>query len=237
MDYLLTIATSADERTRGAQVAVLPVGSFEQHGDYLPLITDTVIACLIASEIAVEYDLMVLPPITMSCSHEHAAWPGTISISARTLHRAINDIADSAALQGIRQLLIVNAHGGNYVLANIVQEANIGTPRMALYPSREDWEIARRFAGMTTVGHDDMHAGELEVSILLARCPSLVLPGWETSDHDAPDRPLMLTLGMRAYAPAGVIGRPSRATADKGDAVLESLRLGARVYLAGLSEH
>jgi hypothetical protein len=36
----------------GAKCALLPVGSFEQHGDYLPLITDTVVACVIAQELA-----------------------------------------------------------------------------------------------------------------------------------------------------------------------------------------
>ena len=42
MDQLLPTTTTADEKTRGAKCAVLPVGSFEQHGDYLPLVTDTV---------------------------------------------------------------------------------------------------------------------------------------------------------------------------------------------------
>jgi len=48
MDPLITMASSRDEQDRAARVAVLPVGSFEQHGDFLPLITDTVVACLIA---------------------------------------------------------------------------------------------------------------------------------------------------------------------------------------------
>lgn len=42
MTDLITTATSKDEAERGATIALLPVGSFEQHGDYLPLATDTV---------------------------------------------------------------------------------------------------------------------------------------------------------------------------------------------------
>lgn len=73
---LITTATSSDESERAASVAVLPVGSFEQHGAHLPLVTDTVVACAIAKAVAERYDLFLLPPVTISCSHEHAAWRG-----------------------------------------------------------------------------------------------------------------------------------------------------------------
>src|SRR5438034_1467815 len=79
--FLLPTATSGDERARAARTAVLPVGSFEQHGEYLPLITDTVVACLVADRIAADYRVLLLPPLTISCSHEHAGFAGTASIS------------------------------------------------------------------------------------------------------------------------------------------------------------
>jgi len=78
-----------------------------------------VVACVIAREVTAAYNLWLLPPITISCSDEHAAWPGTVSISARTLHQLINDIADSARQAGADKLVIVNGHGGNYVLTRI----------------------------------------------------------------------------------------------------------------------
>jgi creatinine amidohydrolase len=76
MNHILPTATTSDEKSRNAVCAVLPVGSFEQHGDYLPLITDTVIAAAISRELASRYSLLQLPPITVSCSHEHSAWHG-----------------------------------------------------------------------------------------------------------------------------------------------------------------
>jgi creatinine amidohydrolase len=220
---LLPRDTTEDAGQRRAAVAVLPIGSFEQHGAFLPLTTDTVVACTIARELAAAHPVQVLPPVTVSCSHEHAEWPGTVSISATTLYAVVRDIADSLRRSGIGSLILVNGHGGNYVLRNIVQEsAGIGT-RMALFPGTADWNAARTRAGVQTPSHSDMHAGEVETSILLHAHPELVRPGFETSDFLADDRKHLLTLGMPAYTKSGVIGRPSLASADKGKKLLASL--------------
>lgn len=223
MNHLLPTSTTTDEQQRNAQVAILPIGSFEQHGSYLPLITDTAIAAAISRELANTYPLLHLPPITMSCSHEHSAWPGTVSISARTLFSVVEDIADSVSRSGASALVLVNGHGGNYVLSNIVQEANTRGSRMALFPSGQDWRDARSAAQLETTMHQDMHAGEIETSILLYAHPELVRDGYETADWVSDDRRHLLVEGMTAYTTSGVIGRPSLASADKGKAVLASL--------------
>jgi creatinine amidohydrolase len=68
---------------------------------------------------------------------------------------------------GFGSLVLVNGHGGNYVLSNLVQEASAAGRRMALFPGREDWKKARLDAALETTDHEDMHAGELETSVLL----------------------------------------------------------------------
>ncbi|MFJ3982137.1 creatininase family protein [Streptomyces fungicidicus] len=224
---LLPADTTEDVRNRGAgvsrQIAVLPVGSFEQHGPYLPLSTDTLVACAIARATADVHPVHLLPPVTISCSHEHAAWPGTVSLSSVTLHAVIRDVADSLRRSGVDTLVLVNGHGGNYVLGNAVQESSARGERMALFPAAEDWETARVRAGVATSLLTDMHAGEIETSILLHTHPELLRPGYETSDHIADDRRHLLTSGMSAYTDSGVIGRPSLASAEKGKKLLESL--------------
>lgn len=222
MNHILPTATTSDEKERAAVCAVLPVGSFEQHGDYLPLITDTVIASAISRELANTYPLLQLPPITISCSHEHSAWRGTVSISSSTLHSIIDDIYRSLTDAGLTSLAILNCHGGNYVLANIVQEGNACGKRMALFPSSRDWADARQSAGLATSTHEDMHAGELETSILLHVNPKLVRDGYRAADWTADDRRHLLTTGMSGYTQTGVIGRPSLASAEKGKALLAS---------------
>ncbi|MFD7163113.1 creatininase family protein [Streptomyces violascens] len=232
---LLPTITTVDVQEQAPRVAVLPIGSYEQHGEHLPLITDTAIACVLVRELAAAYPVLALPPISIACSHEHGTWAGTVSISARTLHTVITDIAESLAASGIRKLVLVNAHGGNYVLSNIVQEANLTEPRMTLFPSGREWDRAREHAGLESNGHDDMHAGEIETSILLHAEPSLVRPGYESADHLS-ERPFLLTLGMKAYTETGVIGSPSYATAEKGKAVLASLTESFIDHLAVLGE-
>ncbi len=228
---LLPADTTLDERDRAAAVALLPIGSFEQHGPHLPLTTDTVVACTLAAGIAATYPVRRLPPITISCSHEHAAWPGTVSISATTLVAVVADVAASVHRAGVGSLVLVNGHGGNYVLGNVVQEAALGPLRMALFPGEPDWDDARAAAGLATSGLSDMHAGELETSILLHAHPHLVRPGFERADRLADDRRHLLSRGLHAYTESGVVGRPSLATARKGRDLLASLVSSFARYL------
>jgi creatinine amidohydrolase len=217
---------------RGKSIAVLPVGSTEQHGPFLPLATDAVIAWTIASEIAARHPVRLLPPIQFSCSQEHADWPGTVSISARTLISVVTDIADSLRRNGVTSLVLVNGHGGNYVLSNIVQEnGGMAAQKMALFPGRDDWAFAREKAGIETSAYSDMHAGELETSILLHAHSDLVRPGYVAADHLAEDRRHMLTVGLAPYTESGVIGRPSLASARKGELLLAGLAESFRHYL------
>ncbi|MFC7761159.1 creatininase family protein [Catellatospora bangladeshensis] len=210
---ILPTTTAAEVATQAARVAVIPVGSFEQHGSHLPLSTDTIIACAIAEAISATYGLFVLPPIPIACSHEHAAWPGTVSISSATLHRLLNDIIDSLRRSGVHKVVIVNGHGGNYVLANVVQELSVDGPDVVLFPGRDDWDKARDDAGLASSGHEDMHAGEIETSVLLHVAPEAVRPNYRQADSDGTDRRKhLLTLGLQAYTQSGVVGRPSSLT-------------------------
>lgn len=228
-ESLVPMGTLADEPDRPHALAILPIGSYEQHGRHLPFATDTVVACVIARELLAVQPAQLLPPLTISCSQEHAGWPGTVSISAITLAAVVRDIAADLQRSGARGLVLVNGHGGNYVLGNVVQESAMP---MALFPDLQDWATAHAAAGLETPFESDMHAGELETSILLATHPELVRPG--AADHLADDRRRMLTVGLQPLAPEGVVGRPSLGSADKGRAVLDSLRESFADYLPDL---
>jgi creatinine amidohydrolase len=235
--YTLPTATAVEEQDRAADVALLPVGAFEQHGGHLPLSTDSMLAGIIAERLAREYGLLELPPVSIGCSHEHEGLlAGTVSISAGTLYAIVSDIAASLERSGIRKLVVISGHGGNYVLSNVVQEANVLERRMSLYPGREASNQARTDAECRTTAHEDMHGGEWETSILLHAAPEVVRGKWKHSDHEAPHRPDLLTLGIAEYTTSGVIGRPSLASAEKGEAILDSLTASFASHLSMLRE-
>jgi creatinine amidohydrolase len=234
MTGMLPTTSSYDLAENPTDTAVLPVGSFEQHGRHLPLATDALIATAIAERIAQDYELLRLPVMPISCSHEHAEFPGTVSISATTLYAVVNDIASSLGRSSVRHLVVVNGHGGNYVLSNVVQEANLGPLRMVLFPVSADWDDARAEAALETSGHEDMHGGEGETSILLHRFPDVVRPGFHEADHVANDRRHLLSEGMRLYTTNGIIGRPSLATAEKGERLLMAFSRLFKDHLAVL---
>jgi creatinine amidohydrolase len=132
----------------------------------------------------------------------------------------IKDIAGSLRQSGIDTMILINGHGGNYVLSNVVQEAR---DRMALFPTEPDWATARATTGLQTPADSDMHAGELETSLLLHAHPTLVRDDYAEHDHLTDDRRHMLTLGLNAYTTSGVVGRPSLASAEKGRTLLGEL--------------
>jgi creatinine amidohydrolase len=134
------------------------------------------------------------------------------------LSAVIGDVYRSIAGSGLTSLVVLNCHGGNYVLSNVVQQGNAEGMRMALFPSRADWDQARQSARLASSGHEDMHAGEIETSILLHARPDLVRDGYQGADWVADDRRHLLVTGMSEYTTSGVIGRPSLATAEKGRA-------------------
>ena len=158
--------------------------------------------------VVIEHEFGIFGGVAGSHILGYSAAPGALEAHS-LIGRAEAVAAGVAALrdQGVSYVL-VNGHGGNYVLSNVVQEANVSNRCMALFPTTEDWKAARSAAQMESSIHEDMHAGEAETSILLHVSPEVVRPGYETADWLANDRPHLLSLGMSAYTTSGVIGRP-----------------------------
>jgi len=111
----LTRAEIASARDAGA-LAVLTVGSCEQHADHLPVDTDTLSAyrvAMLAADRCERPHVLVLPPPSFGFSPHHRAWPGTVSLSLATFIGLVTDVAESLYRTGFDRLLIVNGHGGN----------------------------------------------------------------------------------------------------------------------------
>lgn len=230
-------------------IGVLPVGSHEQHGDHLPLDTDTLIAQIITTHLCREYGLTLLPAIGYGTSAEHGDFPGTISVSGPELEHSIETARLAAHAVGVAQVVIVNGHGGNYLegYATAVNQqsrrlhrglsgSHTGNsspwrPPVLLYPDGPARSAARQAAGCPN-GDIDMHAGDYETSIMLAYQPENVRDSYRESDFTVPDWSRDLHLfGMAALTPTGVIGLPSQASAEKGRTIVESLVRGFKARL------
>jgi creatinine amidohydrolase len=207
-----TDCTTVELAASPPQIALLGVGSCEQHSAHLPLCTDYFFAARIAAEAAARLDAFLLPALPYSTSLEHQGFAGTVSLRPETLKVLVWDIAAATARWGVRYLVLLNAHGGNFILNPAAREWNMDerAPRLLLVDF---------FAGLRDIA-PNLHAGEVETSLMLHLAPEKVrlserrdfVPRWGRED--------LTHLGMKRISPQGVWGNPSRATAAKGEAWL-----------------
>lgn len=236
-DFARRQAAGAALRT----VAVLPVAATEQHGPHLPLNVDATLADgIIAASLAhlpESLDVLFLPTQAVGKSNEHLRFPGTLTLSAETLIRLWTEIGESVARAGVRKLVLFNAHGGQVSVMDIVArdlrtrcdllvyavnwyDLPLGDDVNGLFPPEE-----HRFG---------IHAGEIETSMMLALQPAQVdmsqARDFRSTSQDRAQafeilgngRSAKLGWQMQDYHPQGAAGNAARATAAKGQAVVQA---------------
>src|SRR4029079_17697455 len=126
-----------DGLDRGATLVLLPVGAVEQHGQHLPVGTDSVLAHEVALAAADRLvgRVVVLPPLWYGLSAHHMRFTGTVTLTAETMMAMVSDIVASLVAHGFRRIAIVNGHGGNGgvidVLAATLGHRHRGKARIA----------------------------------------------------------------------------------------------------------
>lgn len=192
------------EAARGGLVLV-PVGSIEQHGPHLPLDTDTTIAVAVAEAVAQELPgAWVAPALSYGSSGEHQSFAGTASVGTEALTHVLVELTRSLRTWADR-VVFVNAHGGNLA---------------ALQASDElEW--------VPCATEDvDLHAGFTETSLMLHLRPGSVRLDLAESGNTQPLReilPALMSGGIAAVSPNGVLGDPAGASADEGERVLKAM--------------
>jgi creatinine amidohydrolase/Fe(II)-dependent formamide hydrolase-like protein len=216
----------AKKRLQETDIALLPVGAIEQHGRHLPLDLDAYDAYLLCREVATACNLpqpLVLPLIPYGVSYHHEGFSGTVAISPSTLSQLVYEIGINVAKQGITKLIIVNGHGGNSpALHFAAQMVNRDAQIFTCVDTGEtsDAEIEHLISS-----GNDVHAGEIETSTALATRPELVK--MELAGRSVPrfsSEYLEFSSKKRVdwyvhtarISKTGVLGDPTKATADKG---------------------
>ena len=219
----------------GPVVAVLPLGATEQHGPHLATSVDSdlVEAVLARTSVPEETCVLVLPTLKITKSAEHDRHPGTLSLSGDTLLAVLRDIAASVRRAGVERLCLFNGHGGNTALLEMaVREMRITHEMIAVHCS---WFGFAETAGL--IAPDalavDLHAGDTETSAMLAAAPDRVdmalAENFRPAMCDWPEAWIGLT--GQAARPGWIIddlngqgacGDATAATAEKGEALLQS---------------
>ena len=109
------------------KLVVLPTGSIEQHGPHLPLDVDVFLAqsvCLELGRRAADR-VLVLPPVSFGLNRHHIDFPGTIHIEPEVFIAFSLNITKSVAYHGFQKILIVNGHGSNTPLVDLVARKTV----------------------------------------------------------------------------------------------------------------
>jgi len=197
------------ELTPPPPLAILPLGALEQHGPHLPIGCDTLLVAEMSKGIADQLGAWLLPAQPFSCSQEHQNFPGTISLRPATLTALLIDITESLGRQGVKRLIVLNFHGGNWVLHSAIRDLNRQQNRVTVI-------LCQPYEGVPGLEfRDDLHAGDFETSIALHMLPALVRPGAEDCVPEASPA-LLDQVGMEALCPKGIWGRATQASAKRG---------------------
>ena len=189
-------------------VLVLPLGATEQHGPHLPISTDADIAEALAHGLAARRPgVVVAPTLPYGASGEHAGFSGTLSIGHDALELVVVELVRSAT-DTWPHVLLLNAHGGN-----------LSTLTTVVARLRDE---GRDVLLWTPPWRGDAHAGRTETSVQLALDPSRVGPGREAGATEALAEllPELRRAGLRAVTDNGVLGDPTGASSEEGEALL-----------------
>jgi creatinine amidohydrolase len=169
----------------------------------------------ISRRVAAELDALLLPALPYSMSECHGLMPGTVWLKPATLSAVLKDVARSVREQGIPTLLVLNGHGGNFVLEPTIQELNQHYPGFRVLMPGEVWAAAGDEPIYETAGKG-IHAEEAETSMQLYLNPQDVKPG--RFDYVPPQgREYLDYIFMPLINPEGTWGFPSYGAAEKGE--------------------
>ena len=213
---------SADEiMALDPELAIIPVGSLEQHGPHLPVMTDWAIATELGRRVAELTGGFLLPALPISTCREHMGKKGSVWMEPTTFYQMMTDIIMSLKLQGFKKVAILQCHGGVFIMTPLVRDLNAKFNPDLMVVNIDGcmfWDPLYKEGIYET--NTELHAGEGETSMMLAIAPESV--NMDKAVDEIPNVPRnYLSYGsMFRATKSGVWGESKCATAEKGEKAL-----------------
>jgi creatinine amidohydrolase len=242
----------AETEIKETGVALIPVGSTEQHGYHMPLGSDTYCAFEVAKRTAQKERAIVAPAIPYGISHCHMSFPGTVTLRTETLYHMVMDICQSLYTHGVRKFILINGHGHNAPTLQTFMDEFKADREVELFLLQwwiAGFKLTQELWSSNPEDLPDGHAADIEASAMLAIDANLV-------DMSKADKVLLGTLqesrikfnkstsarligypvdlttvsDFKQFTESGLIGGALDASKEKGEEVLENVS----VFLAEL---
>ena len=199
------------------QIAIIPVGSIEQHGPHLPISTDSDIVTEISLQLSDKINGVLLPTINYGISDEHFPF-FNLSIKKSTLSRILEDICKSLIKNGISRILIINGHYGNLDSLKSFERKQKNNRKIKVFSY---WKYMDR---------EFDHAGNVETSIMLAISKKVNMrkakKGFQTDGMSKKEISKINKLAQKSFPKVtgnGVWGDPTKSSATLGRKIIKEV--------------
>jgi creatinine amidohydrolase len=228
-------ASEINALPRPETVAIVPVASTEQHGPHLPTQVDCILVGEIARRAAARAEasgpVVVTPVIWTGLAEHHMGLGGTVSLDFATFAALIGGVCRSLVHHGFSRILLLNGHGGNVAALTVIVN-EVAPALRAPIATATYWLLAREAFGRILEDQKNVrHACEAETSMMLALRPDLVDMG-QAQQAVGPTSPEIVDIvgsdgahrwqSFQVRTTHGAIGDPRRASAEKGERLLEA---------------
>jgi creatinine amidohydrolase len=218
-------------------VAILPVAAIEQHGPHLPVSVDATInagvLALALEQVTPDATVLALPMQSVGLSVEHVRFPGTLTLSAETLIAVLTEIGRSVVRAGVRRLVILNSHGGQPQVVEIVCRRLRADGLFAVSCMASRLGLPPGIVLSQDEKRHGIHGGLVETSLMLHLRPDLVRmeqaadfrSAWLARENEmsllTPEGGVGFGWETQDLHPAGALGEARAATASMGAAILQ----------------
>jgi len=228
-----------EQTLKKTKVAILPIGSTEQHGPHLPTGTDHILGLEFARRVAEKIDAILLPLIPFGFSEDHMPRPGTVTLSADTLRKVIWDVAKSLSISKVKHIVLMSGHAGHiYQLADVCFELNVtkALGDTVIHNISPYTSVSIEMLAEILEEEVFLHAEELETSLMLLvredivdmtkavkEYPSYIPRGLNTLNFLEALRVVLTDRFLGRDTETGVVGDATLATREKGEKLMTML--------------